>query len=132
MDTILAPGGDPDDGDRRPAAIAASAAPHPPGWSSPAPADLGQESSPAAWLLVWTIVAVKAITLIVTIAIARSWDAGAVMALTTWPWLVAIGAIVAGPLLLRFRLRRVRAKRTALLRAEWLLDDGRQPSDVSS
>ena len=90
-----------------------------------APHDLGQSSSPGAWFLVWTIVVVKLITVVVTIAVARSWDAGAVLALTTWPWLLAIAALVAGPLLFRRRLRRVRARRAQLLRAEWMLDDGR-------
>jgi hypothetical protein len=117
---------------RTPSSVAPSSERFPPGWSSPAPADLGQDGSSAAWLLVWTIVAVKAITLIVTIAVARSWDAGAVMALTTWPWLVAIGALVAGPLLFRYRLRRVRARRAALLRAEWHLDDRRSANDEAS
>ena len=99
--------------------------PYPQGWSSPPPADLGQSGSPGAWLLVWTIVVVKLITVVVTIAVARSWDAGAVLAIMSWPWLVAIAVLVAGPLLFRRRLRRVRARRAQLLRAEWMVDDGR-------
>jgi hypothetical protein len=132
MDPIHAPHDDPGNGDRHTAPPVTAPAPRPAGWSSPAPADLGQDGTPAAWLLVWTIVTVKAITLVVTIAIARSWDAGAVMALTTWPWLVAIGALVAGPLLFRYRLRRVRARRAALQRAEWHLDDRGPATDELS
>ena len=93
------------------------------GWTGPAPADLGQHGSPSAWLLVWTIVGVKLITLVVTVAVARSWNAGALVALTSWLWVVVVALLVAGPLLFRFRLRRVRTRRARLLRAEWLLDD---------
>ena len=107
------------------APAAGSRPPYPQGWSSPPPADLGQIGSARAWLLVWTIVVVKLITVVVTIAVARSWDAGAVLALTTWPWLLAIAALVAGPVLFHRRLRRVRARRAQLLRSEWMLDNGR-------
>lgn len=99
--------------------------PNPPGWSSPPPPDFGQDGSPGAWLLVWTIVVVKAVTLIVTIAVAQSWDAGAFVALTSWLWLPAIAVLAAGPLLFRRRLRRVRARRAQLLRSEWMLDSAR-------
>ena len=95
----------------------------PQGWSSQPPADLGQGGSPGAWLLVWTIVVVKLLTLAITIAVARSWDAGAILAITSWYWLLVIGLLVAGPVLFRLRLRRARARRAQLLRAEWLLDD---------
>jgi hypothetical protein len=95
----------------------------PPGWSSPPPADLGNDGSPSAWLLVWTIVVVKLITLVVTVAVAQSWDAGAIVALTSWIWVVVVAVLIAGPLLFRLRLRRVRARRAQLLRAEWLLDE---------
>jgi hypothetical protein len=99
----------------------------PPGWSGPPPADLGSTGSPSAWLLVWTIVVLKLITLVVTVAVARSWDAGAIVALTSWLWVLVVAVLVAGPLLFRLRLRRVRARRAELLRGEWLVDepDGR-------
>ena|SRR5688500_11299399 len=95
----------------------------PPGWSGPPPADHGDDGSPGAWALVWTIVVLKLITLVVTVAVARSWDAGAVVALTSWLWVVVVALLVAGPLLVRLRLRRVRSRRAQLLRAEWLLDE---------
>jgi hypothetical protein len=86
-------------------------------------------------MLVWTIVAVKVVTIVVTIAVAQSWDAGAIIGLTSWIWLPAIGVLVAGPLLFRRRLRRVRARRAALIRAEWMLDaanDARPAAEPTS
>jgi hypothetical protein len=117
------PGSERRDADPGGASAAAPARAYPPGWSSPAPADLGEAGSTGAWALIWTIVAVKAITLVVTFAVARSWDAGAIMAIMSWPWLLAIAALVAGPLLFRLRLRRVRARRLELLRSEWEVDE---------
>jgi hypothetical protein len=120
------------DGSGRP--LTAPKPARPAGWSGAAPADLGQESSPGAWALVWTIVVVKTITIVVTIAAARSWDAGAIMALTTWPWLVVIAVLIAGPALFQYRLRQVRARRAELLRAEWLLEErtsADRPDDAS-
>src|SRR5687767_10530362 len=94
----------------------------PPGWSGPPPADLGDDGSPGAWVLVWTIVVLKLVTLVVTVAVARSWDAGAIVALTSWLWVLVVAVLVAGPLLFRLRLRRVRARRAQMLRAEWMVD----------
>jgi hypothetical protein len=41
---------------------------------------------------------------------------------TTWPFLVLPAIAVAGPLLFYWRLRRVRARREQLRRAEWMID----------
>jgi len=74
-------------------------------------------------LLVGTIVGAKVATIVVVLAMERSVGTGVMVAATTWHWFVVIGALVAAPVALTVRLRRVRSRRADLLRAEWYLDD---------
>ena len=76
-----------------------------------------------AWTLVWTLVVMKIVTIVIVIVAARRTEAGTLFALITWHWLVLLGALLAAPVLFRYRLRRVRSRRAALLRAEWMVDD---------
>lgn len=43
---------------------------------------------------------------------------------THWPWALALGVMVAAPLLAWWRLVRVRTRRERLRRAEWMMDEG--------
>ena len=76
-----------------------------------------------AWTLVWTLVAMKIATIVIVIVAAGRAEAGTLFAVITWHWLVLLGALLTAPVLFRFRLRRVRSRREALLRAEWMVDD---------
>ena len=76
-----------------------------------------------AWTLVWTLVAMKIITIVIVILAARKAEAGTLFAVITWHWLVVLGALLAAPVLFRYRLRRVRSRRESLMRAEWMVDD---------
>lgn len=98
-------------------------APRPPGADPGSAAESTAAPTRAVWLLVGTIAAAKLVTIVVILWASRSTEAGALVAATTWPWLLPVAALVGGPLLFRLRLRRVRAKRARLLRAEWLLPD---------
>ena len=89
-------------------------------------------SSFGAWTLVWTLVVMKVVTIVVVILAARQTEAGTLFAIITWHWLVALGALLAAPVLYRVRLRRVRARRTALLRSEWMVDEVATPTGVHS
>lgn len=73
------------------------------------------------WALVWTIFVAKLATLVFVLLAAHSFQAAALVSATTWPWLVIAVALAVSPLLFRYRLRRVRAKRRRLLQAEWML-----------
>jgi hypothetical protein len=95
--------------------------------SPPSPTDEAPTFS--AWLLVWTIVAAKAGTILLVIWAAHDFETGMLVAATSWLWLPLIAAICAGPIVFRLRLRRVRAKRDALLQAEWMAED-EQPAVV--
>ena len=89
----------------------------------PYPAQESEEPTFSAWLLVWTIIAAKAGTLILILWAAHDFETGILLAATSWLWVPLIVAICASPVLFRLRLRRVRAKRDALKRAEWMVEE---------
>ena len=61
----------------------------------------------------------KSATIVIVIWAAHDYEATSLIAATTWPWLALAGALGCGPLAFHIRLRRVRAKRAQLHRAEW-------------
>jgi hypothetical protein len=86
------------------------------------PAPTGDEGTPpSVWLLIWTIYVAKLATIVLVIWASHSYQTTALVAATTWPWLVVAGVLGLGPLLFHLRLRRVRARREQLRRAEWML-----------
>ena len=50
-------------------------------------------------------------------------EAGILLSATTWPWLIIPGIALFGWFAFHFRLHRVRARRSELQRAEWMVDD---------
>jgi type VI protein secretion system component VasK len=86
----------------------------------------------------WTLFVFKMATVGAIIWYAGgSGEAGILLTVTTWPWLIIPGIVLFGWLAYRFRLRRVRARRLALQRAEWMLDergtmDGQLPTGSES
>jgi hypothetical protein len=87
------------------------------------PSDDDASASVGAWTLVWTLVAMKIITIVIVAVIARRAEAGTLFALITWHWLLVLGALLAAPVLFRYRLRRVKARREMLMRSEWMVED---------
>ncbi len=78
---------------------------------------------PSAWLLVWTIYMVKFVMIFIIFWSAQSFEPAVLVAITTWAWLGPAIAIAASPAAFRMRLRRVRRRRAALVRSEWMVDD---------
>jgi FtsH-binding integral membrane protein len=74
------------------------------------------------WTFLWVLLAFKIATVIAIIWASRSWEAGALVSATTWPFLIIPAVALAGPVIYRVRVRRVRARRAELLRSEWMLD----------
>ncbi|MFL5759852.1 MAG: hypothetical protein ACJ789_08935 [Thermomicrobiales bacterium] len=74
------------------------------------------------WTFLWVLLAFKIATVVAIIWASRSWEAGALVTATTWPFLIIPAVALAGPVLYRVRVRRVRARRTQLMRSEWMLD----------
>ena len=76
----------------------------------------------AARGFLWVLFAFKMATVVLIFWHMRTFETGMLLTATTWFWVAGAGVLVAGPLLFRYRLLRVRAKRERLRRAEWMLD----------
>jgi len=78
------------------------------------------DSHAAVWGFLWTLFAFKIATVgVIWWAATGTGESLAVIAATTWYWLVIpIGAIM-GPLLVKWRMIKLRKKRRQLLRSEW-------------
>jgi FtsH-binding integral membrane protein len=74
------------------------------------------------WTFLWVLLAFKIATIIAIIWASRSWEAGAIVSATSWPFLIIPAVALAGPVIYRVRVRRVRARRAELMRSEWMLD----------
>jgi hypothetical protein len=90
----------------------------PPARPHPPPASR-EEYGGSPLLLLGTIAAAKLATVLVVVWLSWSSEVGALIAATTWFWVPVGTVLLSGPILYRRRLRRVRAKRAALLRSEW-------------
>lgn len=76
------------------------------------------------WGFIWVLFLFKVGTVVATMwAAGLSSEATVLLSITTWPWLVVPGLAVSGPLLYRYRLRRVRARKLALQRSEWVVNE---------
>lgn len=70
----------------------------------------------------WTLFVFKMATVAAIFWAARgSSEASILIFVTTWPWLIIPGIVLFGWLAFRFRMRRVRARREALQRSEWMV-----------
>lgn len=87
------------------------------------------DGAAAAMAFLWVLFAFKLVTVVLIFYHLQTFETGAILAATTWHWLPILGVLSAGPILFRLRLRRVRARRDQLRRAEWLLDPDPTPAD---
>lgn len=72
----------------------------------------------------WTLFFFKMTTVAVIFWFAGgSAESSILLSATTWPWLIIPGIVLFGWLAFHLRMRRVRARRHQLQRAEWMLDD---------
>jgi hypothetical protein len=90
------------------------------------------DAGAAVWGFIWVLFAFKLVTVGLIFYHLRTFESGLVIGSTLWYWFPALGVLAGGPLLFRYRLRRVRARRDALRRAEWMVDQERDvPRAVS-
>lgn len=75
------------------------------------------------WTFVWTLFAFKMATVFLIYWASQSFSTAALLAATTWFWMAIPAILLGGPLMFRYRLVRVRAKRERLRRQEWMLDE---------
>ena len=86
----------------------------------------------AVWGFIWTLFAFKMASVALIVWAAKDRESIALVLSTSWFWLFIPAAAISGPILYRIRLRRLRRRRQALRRAEWLLDEPGQLDAVDN
>lgn len=77
----------------------------------------------AAWGFLWTLFAFKIATvLVIWWAATGSGEDFSVIMATTWYWFVIPIAAISGPLLVRWRMLRMRRRRAVLQHSEWAVE----------
>lgn len=74
------------------------------------------------WAFVWTLFAFKMATVVLMLYHMRAWESDLVIAATTWYWFPALAGLLAAPIAFHLRLRKMRARRRELMRAEWMVN----------
>jgi len=85
--------------------------------------DPEEDSQAVVWGFLWVLVGFKVATIVLIFYHMRTVETGLFLGATTWYWLPPLAVLLAGPFLFRYRLRKVRAKREQLRRAEWMLPE---------
>jgi hypothetical protein len=84
--------------------------------------------SRGAWMMIGSLLIAKIGGLIVIFVIDPSEMAALFAVVSTWIWFVVLGILLAGPASYWWRLRRMRRKRAALQRAEWMIEPDDPPA----
>ena len=79
------------------------------------------DSGAAVWAFLWVLFAFKLATVGLIFWQLSTFETGVVLGATTWYWFPVMGVMVAAPVAFHLRLRKARARRAELLRAEWMV-----------
>jgi hypothetical protein len=85
--------------------------------------DEDQDGAAAVWSFLLVLFFFKLATVILIFWHLRSWESGVILGATFWYWIPPLLLLGAGPVLFYYRLRKVRARREALQRSEWMVGD---------
>jgi hypothetical protein len=97
-----------------------------------------EDDHTAGWVFLWVLFAFKMATVFIIWWASRSYSTGVFLVATTWFWLALPAVALSAPVAFRWRLVKMRKRRIALQRSEWLLDTARvsssaqQPVDTSA
>jgi hypothetical protein len=80
------------------------------------------DETPSVRAFIWVLFAFKLATVALIFYHLRTWQTGLLLGATTWYFLPVLALLLGGPILFQIRLRRVRARREALRRAEWMIE----------
>lgn len=88
----------------------------------PTQRDDGDEPDAAAavWVFLLTLFFFKLATVVLIFWYMRSWETGLLLGSTLWYFFPPLILLGAGPAIFYYRLRKVRARRDALRRSEWM------------
>ncbi len=90
----------------------------------PTQRDDGEENEGAAvWAFLLVLFFFKLATVVLIFWHMRTWESGVVLGSTLWYWFPPLVLFGAGPALFYYRLRKVRGRREALRRSEWMVGD---------
>lgn len=90
------------------------------------------EGAGAVWGFLLVLFAFKVVTVVLIFWHLQTWESGIVLGATLWYWFPPLIALAAGPLIFYYRLRKVRARREALRRAEWMIGDDHDVSTTAA
>lgn len=90
-------------------------------YREPIPPDAPDDHVPV-WAFLWTLFVFKIVTVAVVIYLNPGLTTMIFAVATTWFWMIIPILALAGPLTFRWRLRKLRKRREAFRRSEWLLD----------
>jgi hypothetical protein len=79
------------------------------------------ESAAAVWAFLLVLFFFKLATVVLIFWHMRTMEAGIVLGATLWYWFPPLILLGAGPVIFYYRLRKVRARREALRRSEWMV-----------
>lgn len=79
------------------------------------------EAEASVWGFLIALFIFKLVTVAVIFWYMRTWESGLILGATLWYWFPPLLLLAAGPFLFAYRLRKVRARREALRRAEWMI-----------
>jgi hypothetical protein len=81
------------------------------------------DSAAAVWGFLIVLFVFKVATVVLIFWHLQTWESGIVLGSTLWYWIPPLVLLGAGPIIFYYRLRKVRARREALRRAEWMIED---------
>lgn len=78
------------------------------------------DAAAAVWVFLLTLFFFKLATVVLIFWHMRTWEAGLFLGSTLWYFFPPLVLLGAGPAIFYYRLRKVRARREALRRSEWM------------
>ena len=91
--------------------------------------DLFGRPTRGTWMMIGALVIAKVGGLIIIFMIDPSEMAALFAVVSTWLWVVVLAILLSGPVAYAWRVRRVRARKDALQRSEWMVEPGEAPGD---
>ncbi len=82
-----------------------------------------RDGTAAVWAFLLVLFFFKLATVILIFWHMRTWESGVVLGSTLWYWFPPLLLLGTGPVLFYYRLRKVRSRREALRRSEWMVGD---------
>jgi hypothetical protein len=103
--------------------------PAPPPLLVPESDDLFGRPTRGTWMMIGALLIGKIGGLVIIFMIDPSEMAALFAIVSTWLWVVVLAILLSSPVAYAWRVRRVRARKAALQRAEWTIEPSEAPVD---